>query len=401
MTDPPSGPLAGLLVADFSRILAGPYASMLLADLGAEVVKVESPAGDDTRSWAPPVRDGISTYYLGVNRNKRSVALDLKDPGDLAARAGAREPRRHHDGELQARRARPLRPRLRHGRHGQPRCRLCLHQRLRYDGAGPRAARLRHHRPGHVGPDEPDRQPRHRAVPLRHLGLRRDGGTPRHHRHPRRTARPGRRRPRPARRGQPALLRDVRHGQPDQRLRRRRRHAATDGEQPSEPVPLRAAAVRRRRAGHHRRQQRAVPQAGRGARCPRARRRPTVPAQRGPHRPPRRAPPAPRRAADDPTEARLVPRHHRRRRALRTDQRRRRRGRVRGGDRPRPGGRGRRGRRDGAVDPQPHHVLRRRRPTTACHLRGSTSTGTRSGPGCAVRWSRRARPTARPRCRAG
>ena len=79
-----SGPLAGLLVADFSRILAGPYASMLLADLGAEVVKVESPAGDDTRSWQPPVRDGRATYYLGVNRNKRSIALDLKDADDLA-----------------------------------------------------------------------------------------------------------------------------------------------------------------------------------------------------------------------------------------------------------------------------------------------------------------------------
>ena len=84
MADRPTGPLAGLLVADFSRILAGPYASMLLADLGAEVVKVESPAGDDTRSWQPPVRDGVATYYLGVNRNKRSVALDLKDPGDVA-----------------------------------------------------------------------------------------------------------------------------------------------------------------------------------------------------------------------------------------------------------------------------------------------------------------------------
>jgi crotonobetainyl-CoA:carnitine CoA-transferase CaiB-like acyl-CoA transferase len=87
------GPLSGLLVADFSRILAGPYATMLLADLGAEVVKVESPGGDDTRTWMPPIRDGVSTYYLGVNRNKRSIALDLKDPGDvsvaqrLAARA--------------------------------------------------------------------------------------------------------------------------------------------------------------------------------------------------------------------------------------------------------------------------------------------------------------------------
>jgi crotonobetainyl-CoA:carnitine CoA-transferase CaiB-like acyl-CoA transferase len=82
---PRSGPLAGLLVADFSRILAGPYATMLLADLGADVVKVEGPSGDDTRTWQPPVRDGVSTYYLGVNRNKRSVALDLKDADDRAA----------------------------------------------------------------------------------------------------------------------------------------------------------------------------------------------------------------------------------------------------------------------------------------------------------------------------
>jgi crotonobetainyl-CoA:carnitine CoA-transferase CaiB-like acyl-CoA transferase len=78
------GPLAGILVADFSRILAGPYSTMLLADLGAEVVKVEGPGGDDTRTWQPPVREGVSTYYLGVNRNKRSVALDLKDPADAA-----------------------------------------------------------------------------------------------------------------------------------------------------------------------------------------------------------------------------------------------------------------------------------------------------------------------------
>jgi len=81
-----SGPLTGLLVADFSRVLAGPYCTMLLADLGADVIKVESPAGDDTRRWVPPVTDaGISTYYLAINRNKRSVALDLGSPDDLEA----------------------------------------------------------------------------------------------------------------------------------------------------------------------------------------------------------------------------------------------------------------------------------------------------------------------------
>ena len=69
-----AGPLSGVLVADFSRVLAGPYATMLLADMGAEVVKVEGPDGDETRTWMPPVRDGVSTYYLGVNRGKRSMA---------------------------------------------------------------------------------------------------------------------------------------------------------------------------------------------------------------------------------------------------------------------------------------------------------------------------------------
>ena len=79
------GPLAGLLVADFSRILAGPYCTMLLGDLGANVIKVESPEGDDTRRWVPPTRDGVATYYLAINRNKRSVVLDLRDPHDLDA----------------------------------------------------------------------------------------------------------------------------------------------------------------------------------------------------------------------------------------------------------------------------------------------------------------------------
>lgn len=80
--------LGGVLVADFSRVLAGPLATMLLGDLGADVVKVERPgSGDDTRAWGPPYVDGESAYFLAINRNKRSVALDLGAPeGKRAAR---------------------------------------------------------------------------------------------------------------------------------------------------------------------------------------------------------------------------------------------------------------------------------------------------------------------------
>ena len=80
------GALDGIRVADFSRVLAGPLATMILGDLGADVVKIERPgAGDDTRGWGPPWSEaGDASYYLSVNRNKRSVALDLKDPSDLA-----------------------------------------------------------------------------------------------------------------------------------------------------------------------------------------------------------------------------------------------------------------------------------------------------------------------------
>src|SRR5436190_3863985 len=81
------GPLAGLLIADCSTVLAGPLCTMLLGDLGADVVKVEPPEGDATRGWGPPwvgagrlASDdpGVAAYYLAVNRNKRSLRLDLK-----------------------------------------------------------------------------------------------------------------------------------------------------------------------------------------------------------------------------------------------------------------------------------------------------------------------------------
>lgn len=77
-------PLDGLLVADLSRVLAGPYCSMLLADMGATVIKVESAGGDDTRTWVPPTKDGVATYYMSINRNKKSIVLDFGNPDDLA-----------------------------------------------------------------------------------------------------------------------------------------------------------------------------------------------------------------------------------------------------------------------------------------------------------------------------
>ncbi len=80
-TTPPPPPLHGLRVLDLSRVLAGPFCTMNLGDLGAEVIKVEEPGqGDDTRAFGPPFANGVSTYFLSINRNKKSLAVNLKDP---------------------------------------------------------------------------------------------------------------------------------------------------------------------------------------------------------------------------------------------------------------------------------------------------------------------------------
>ncbi|WP_376093006.1 CaiB/BaiF CoA transferase family protein [Roseomonas sp. CCTCC AB2023176] len=71
------GSLAGLRVIDLTRVLGGPYCTMVLSDHGAEVIKIEPPQGDETRAWGPPFHEGDASYYLGVNRNKKSLALDL------------------------------------------------------------------------------------------------------------------------------------------------------------------------------------------------------------------------------------------------------------------------------------------------------------------------------------
>ena len=72
-------PLSGLTVLDFTRVLSGPFCTMLLADMGARVIKLEQPGrGDDTRAWGPPFVNGESAYFLSINRNKESLTLDLK-----------------------------------------------------------------------------------------------------------------------------------------------------------------------------------------------------------------------------------------------------------------------------------------------------------------------------------
>ena len=82
---PATGPLDGIRVADFSRVLAGPFATMMLADFGADVIKIEHPLGDDTRAWVPPVdENGMGSYFASVNRNKRSVVCDLDTDSGLA-----------------------------------------------------------------------------------------------------------------------------------------------------------------------------------------------------------------------------------------------------------------------------------------------------------------------------
>ena len=72
-----AGALQGKVVIDLTRVLGGPYCTQILADHGAEVVKIEPPRGDETREWGPPFHDGDAPYFLGVNRNKRAMALDL------------------------------------------------------------------------------------------------------------------------------------------------------------------------------------------------------------------------------------------------------------------------------------------------------------------------------------
>ena len=222
-------------------MLAGPYCTMLLGDLGATVVKVEGPDGDETRHWMPPARPGPrgeeATYYLSVNRSKRAVTLDFADRRRPGHRPRARRARRRRDRELQARRPGALRPRLRGRAHREPTRRLRLDQRVRCRIA---ASRLRRPGPGTVRPDERDRVAGRRPDQGGGRDRRRRHRAARRGRHPGGAAPPRRHGRGPARRGQPAELGAVGARQPVRSVRVRRCRAAAARQRPPEHLPVRS-----------------------------------------------------------------------------------------------------------------------------------------------------------------
>ena len=138
------GPLSGIRVVDLTRALAGPYCTLLLGDMGADVVKIEQPdTGDESRQWGPPFLDGESSYFLSVNRNKRSVTLDLKSPAGLEALRRLTARRRCAGRELSAGDDGALRPGLPAGERAEPWVGLLFCLGLRAGRSARSPARLR------------------------------------------------------------------------------------------------------------------------------------------------------------------------------------------------------------------------------------------------------------------
>ncbi|MGY3471700.1 crotonobetainyl-CoA:carnitine CoA-transferase CaiB-like acyl-CoA transferase [Bradyrhizobium sp. LM6.11] len=97
-----TGAMSGLRVIDLTRVLGGPYCTQILADHGADVIKVEPPAGDEVRDWGPPFHEEDAAYFIGINRNKRSIGLDLASEGGRHRAAQDAGKRRRPDRKLQA-----------------------------------------------------------------------------------------------------------------------------------------------------------------------------------------------------------------------------------------------------------------------------------------------------------
>jgi crotonobetainyl-CoA:carnitine CoA-transferase CaiB-like acyl-CoA transferase len=128
-------PLEGIRVLDLTRAVTGPFCTMLLGDLGARIIKIEEPGtGDETRQWGPPFVEGESAYFLALNRNKESVALDFKQECDLAGAAPAGVGERRGGAEFSARRRGTAGRRLRKPQGRKSGSDLRLHFRLRIEG---------------------------------------------------------------------------------------------------------------------------------------------------------------------------------------------------------------------------------------------------------------------------
>ena len=159
-------PLAGVRVVDFSRLLPGPWCTQVLGDLGADVVKVEQPGVGDYSRYNPPNYRTNSVYFDSVNRNKRSIVLDVAKPEDREVALRLIDEAAIVVEFLPAGRDREARHRLRHGRQAQPGADLLLAERLRRRGRARRHARPR---PVDPGPDRAAQQIRRRGA--RHAGL--------------------------------------------------------------------------------------------------------------------------------------------------------------------------------------------------------------------------------------
>ena len=160
-------PLAGLKVVELARILAGPWAGQLLADLGAEVIKVERPGTRRRHARAgarPSPPDGSAAYFHGCNRGKTIGRDRSRERRGAGAGARSRPRRRRPDREFQGRRPRQIRARLCQPRRDQPAPHLLLDHRLRPGRALCRPRRLRLHDPGHGRDHGPDRRARRRAA---------------------------------------------------------------------------------------------------------------------------------------------------------------------------------------------------------------------------------------------
>ena len=232
--DRATGSLSGIKVIDASRVLGGPYAGQILGDHGADVIKVEPPAGDETRGWGPPFQDGTASYFP---RPQPQQARHGTRPDAAGGTRRAAQPAR--DGgylrrELQDRDVGPLGPRARRARAPLPPADPLPRLRLRRGRAARRPPRLRRRHPGAVRHHERQRRSGRRAVAGRAAGGRHCHRAERRHRHTHGPARTDPKRQRAIRRGHALRLRRLAAASAFGQPLRVRRRAAAQRQRPSQ-----------------------------------------------------------------------------------------------------------------------------------------------------------------------